>query len=99
MRDRRSRAQHHAGTAYVLLVGTPCHSRSEDPGNHVACDVTSIGRLGGRVVAIETPCAAAMGVGHQPADSPEVQRLALVLDEREPEQLKENLRMAKGDIA
>lgn len=75
----------------VILMGTPCHSRSVDPGHFVECEITNIGRVGGTVVAIEAPRAAALGVGHAPTDSPEVRRVALGFDERVPERFKDNL--------
>jgi 5-oxopent-3-ene-1,2,5-tricarboxylate decarboxylase/2-hydroxyhepta-2,4-diene-1,7-dioate isomerase len=78
----------------VILMGTPCHSRSVDPGQLVECEITNIGRLAGTVVAIAAPRAAALGVGHAPTDTPEVRRVALGFDERVPEHLKANL--AKG---
>ena len=76
-------------------MGTPCHSRSVDPGQYVECEITGIGRVGGTVVAIPAPRAAALGVGHMPADTAEVQRVALGFDERVPEYLKDNLRRAR----
>ena len=78
----------------VILMGTPCHSRSVDPGDVVECEITGLGRLAGTVVAIPAPRAAALGVGHQPTDSPEVRRVALGFDERVPERFKENYRAA-----
>ena len=75
----------------VILMGTPCHSRSVDPGDFVECEITGIGRVGGSVVAIEPPRASALGVGHPPTDSAEVRRVALGFDERVPERFKENL--------
>ena len=83
----------------VLLMGTPCHSRSVDPGQVVECEITGIGRLSGTVVAIPAPRASALGVGHAPTDSPEVRRVALGFDERVPERFKDNLRQSKGEIA
>ena len=83
----------------VILMGTPCHSRSVDPGQLVECEVTGIGRIAGTVTAIDAPRAAALGVGHAPTDSPEVRRVALGFDERVPERLKANLRQAKGQGA
>ena len=80
----------------VILMGTPCHSRSVDPGQVVECEVTGIGRIAGTVTAIDAPRAAALGVGHAPTDSPEVRRVALGFDERVPEHFKANLRQAKG---
>lgn len=79
----------------VILMGTPCHSRSVDPGDEVACEITGIGRVAGTVVAIDPPRAAALGVGHAPTDSPEVRRVALGFDERVPERFKDNLRQAR----
>ena len=54
-----------------------------------------LGRVGGTVVAIDAPRAAALGVGHAPTDTPEVRRVALGFDERVPEHLKANLRQAR----
>ena len=79
----------------VILMGTPCHSRSVDPGQVVECEITGIGRISGTVTAIDAPRAAVLGVGHQPTDSPEVRRVALGFDERVPERFKDNLRQAK----
>lgn len=79
----------------VILMGTPCHSRSVDPGQTVECEITNIGRIAGTVVGISAPRAAAMGVGHMPTDSAEVRRVALGFDERVPERFKDNLRRAK----
>lgn len=78
----------------VILMGTPCHSRSVDPGDLVECEITGLGRLAGRVTAIDAPRAAALGVGHAPTDSAEVRRVALGFDERVPERFKENYRRA-----
>ena len=75
----------------VILMGTPCHSRSIDPGQVVECEITGIGRVSGTVVPVALPRAAALGVGHAPTDSPEVRRVALGFDERVPDYLKENL--------
>lgn len=82
----------------VILMGTPCHSRSVNAGQVVECDITGLGRLRGTVTAIPAPRAAALGVGHAPTDSPEVRRVALGFDERVPEHLKSNLRLTQtGD--
>lgn len=78
----------------VILMGTPCHSRSVDPDDYVECEITGLGRLGGTVTAIDAPRASALGVGHQPTDSDEVRRVALGFDERVEERFKENLRKA-----
>ena len=80
----------------VILMGTPCHSRSVDPGQVVECEITNIGRVAGTVTAIAAPRAAALDVGHAPTDSPEVRRVALGFDERVPERFKDNLRRAKA---
>lgn len=80
----------------VILMGTPCHSRSVDAGNLVECEITGIGRVSGTVTAIDAPRAAALGVGHMPTDTPEVRRVALGFDERVAEHLKSNLREAKA---
>ncbi len=80
----------------VILMGTPCHSRSLDPGQVVECEVTGLGRVGGTVTAVAAPRAAALGVGHAPTDSPEVRRVALGFDERVPETFKNNLRLSKA---
>jgi 5-oxopent-3-ene-1,2,5-tricarboxylate decarboxylase / 2-hydroxyhepta-2,4-diene-1,7-dioate isomerase len=79
----------------VILMGTPCHSRSVDPGHVVECEITGIGRVRGTVVAIDAPRAAALGVGHAPTDSAEVRRVALGFDERVPERFKDNLRKTR----
>jgi 5-oxopent-3-ene-1,2,5-tricarboxylate decarboxylase/2-hydroxyhepta-2,4-diene-1,7-dioate isomerase len=75
----------------VILMGTPCHSRSVEPGQTVECEITGIGRVAGTVTQIAAPRASALGVGHQPTDSPEVRRVARGFDERVPEHLKVNL--------
>ena len=79
----------------VILMGTPCHSRSVDPGHYVECEITGIGRVGGTVVSIPAPRAAGLGVGHPPADTPEVQRVALGFDERVPVHFRDNLERAR----
>lgn len=79
----------------VILMGTPCHSRSIDPGDVVECEITGIGRLAGTVTAIDAPRAASLGVGHPPTDSAEVRRVALGFDERVPERFKQNLQNAR----
>ena len=80
----------------VILMGTPCHSRSVDAGDVVACEITGLGRVEGTVVAIDAPRASALGVGHAPTDTPEVRRVALGFDERVPERFKDNLRHAQA---
>lgn len=80
----------------VILMGTPCHSRSVDAGHTVECEITNLGRVSGTVVAIDAPRAAALGVGHPPTDSAEVRRVAMGFDERVPAHLKDNLRMSRG---
>ena len=79
----------------VILMGTPCHSRSVDAGDLVECEVTGLGRVAGTVVEIAAPRASALGVGHQPTDTPEVRRVALGFDERVPEHFRQNLAAAR----
>ena len=81
----------------VILMGTPCHSRSVDAGQVVECEVTGIGRIKGTVAAIDAPRASALGVGHAPTDSPEVRRVAMGFDERVPDRFKDNLRRARAE--
>ena len=83
----------------VILMGTPCHSRSVDSGQVIECEITGIGRISGTVTAIAAPRTSTLGVGHAPTDSPEVQRVALGFDERVPEHFKDNLRKAKGAVS
>lgn len=78
----------------VILMGTPCHSRSVEAGDAVECEITGVGRLSGTVTAIAAPRAAALGVGHMPTDSAEVRRVAFGFDERVPAYLKDNYRAA-----
>jgi 5-oxopent-3-ene-1,2,5-tricarboxylate decarboxylase / 2-hydroxyhepta-2,4-diene-1,7-dioate isomerase len=82
----------------VILMGTPCHSRSIGPGDTVACEITGIGRVSGDVVGIDAPRASSLGVGHQPTDSDEVRRVALGFDERVPDRFKKNLAAARRAI-
>jgi 5-oxopent-3-ene-1,2,5-tricarboxylate decarboxylase / 2-hydroxyhepta-2,4-diene-1,7-dioate isomerase len=79
----------------VILMGTPCHSRSVDAGDRVACDITGLGRISGTVAPIDAPRAAALKVGHPATDSAEVRRVALGFDERVPQHLKANLSRAR----
>ncbi|MFJ3056683.1 fumarylacetoacetate hydrolase family protein [Herbaspirillum sp. NPDC087042] len=81
----------------VILMGTPCHSRSIDAGDTVSCEITGIGKVSGTVVGIAQPRAAALGVGHMPTDTPEVRRVALGFDERVPERFKDNLQKARKE--
>lgn len=81
----------------VILMGTPCHSRSVDAGDFVECEITGVGRVAGTVVEIAAPRASALGVGHQPTDTPEVRRVALGFDERVPEHFKNNLAAARNE--
>jgi len=73
----------------IILTGTPCHSRSLDVGDEVEVEITEIGRLASRVVAGPVPRASELGVGHAPTDSAEVRRVALGVDERVPQRLKD----------
>jgi 5-oxopent-3-ene-1,2,5-tricarboxylate decarboxylase/2-hydroxyhepta-2,4-diene-1,7-dioate isomerase len=79
----------------VVLIGAPCHSRSVDAGQLVECEITGIGRVAGIVTAVAAPRASALGVGHAPADTPEVRRVAFGFNERVPERLKRNLRQTR----
>ena len=74
----------------VVLTGTPCHSRSVDPGDTVEVEITGIGRLTSHVVAGPVPRASALGVGHAPTDSDEVRRVAMGHDPRVPDRFKDN---------
>jgi len=69
----------------VVLTGTPANSRPLEVGDLIEVEVTGLGRLANRVVAAPAPRAA---VGHQPADSDEVRRVALGNGERLPEAIK-----------
>ncbi len=75
----------------LVLTGTPCHSRPLEPGDRIEVEITNIGRLCSQVVAGPVPRA---DVGHPPMDTPEARRVALGVDERVPERLKENYRLA-----
>lgn len=75
----------------LVLTGTPCHSRSLEPGDKIEVEITSIGRLTNFIVASPTPRAT---VGHPPTDSPEARRVALGTDERVAERFKQNYRAA-----
>ena len=79
----------------VILMGTPCHSRSVDPGDLVECEITNLGRVSGTVRAIDPPRASALDCGHQPTDSDEVRRVAFGFDERVAEELKAGLKAAQ----
>jgi 5-oxopent-3-ene-1,2,5-tricarboxylate decarboxylase / 2-hydroxyhepta-2,4-diene-1,7-dioate isomerase len=83
----------------VILMGTPCHSRSVDAGDVVACEITGLGRISGTVVGVDSPRANALQVGHPATDSAEVRRVALGFDERVPERLKANLQRAREKIS
>lgn len=80
----------------VILMGTPCHSRSVDPGDVVECEITNIGRIKGTVKAIPAPRASALDCGHQPTDSDEVRRVALGFDENVEPRFPEALKKAKA---
>jgi 5-oxopent-3-ene-1,2,5-tricarboxylate decarboxylase/2-hydroxyhepta-2,4-diene-1,7-dioate isomerase len=83
----------------VILTGTPCHSRSLEPGDLIELEITGLGRLASHVVAGPVPRASALGVGHAPADSAEVRRVALGNDERVPQRLRQGYRGAGGGRA
>jgi len=38
----------------VILMGTPCHSRSIDPGDVVACEITGLGCVAGTLVGMQS---------------------------------------------
>jgi 5-oxopent-3-ene-1,2,5-tricarboxylate decarboxylase/2-hydroxyhepta-2,4-diene-1,7-dioate isomerase len=80
----------------VILMGTPCHSRPVGPGHRVECEITGLGRLAGTVVEVDVPRASTLGVGHPPTDSAEVRRVALGVDERVPQRLRDNLAEARA---
>lgn len=73
----------------LILTGTPCHSRSLQPGDTIEVEITNIGRLTNHVVAGPTPRAQ---VGHPPMDTPEARRVAFGVDERVAGRFKENYR-------
>jgi len=75
----------------IILTGTPCHSRPLDVGDQIEVEITSIGRLSAHIAEAPSPRA---GIGHLPLDSEEARRVALGVDERVPERLKENYRKA-----
>jgi 5-oxopent-3-ene-1,2,5-tricarboxylate decarboxylase / 2-hydroxyhepta-2,4-diene-1,7-dioate isomerase len=80
----------------MILTGTPAHSRSVDPGDVVETEITNIGRVRCTIAAGETPRSAALGIGHAPADTAEVRRVALGFDERVREELKAGLARARS---
>lgn len=80
----------------LILTGTPCHSRSVNPGDIVETEITHVGRVRCRIAPGPVPRAAQLGVGHAPADSAEVRRVALGFDERVRDDLKANLRQAQS---
>jgi 5-oxopent-3-ene-1,2,5-tricarboxylate decarboxylase / 2-hydroxyhepta-2,4-diene-1,7-dioate isomerase len=75
----------------LILTGTPCHSRSLEPGDVIEVEISGIGRLTNHVVSAPAPRAQ---VGHPPMDTPEARRVALGVDERVPERFKANYRAA-----
>ncbi len=70
----------------IILTGTPANSRPMQPGDAIEVEITGIGRLANRVVAVPAPRAR---LGHQPTDSENVRRTALGNDERLPPQLRQ----------
>lgn len=80
----------------IVLTGTPCHSRSLEPGDTIEVEITNIGRLAGHVISSPAPRSDA---GHPPMDTPEARRVALGHDERVPDMLKENYRAATRRLA
>jgi len=69
----------------IILTGTPANSRPMDVGDLIEVEVSELGRLGNRVVSAPAPREA---VGHQPADTESVRRVALGNDERLPPNIK-----------
>jgi 5-oxopent-3-ene-1,2,5-tricarboxylate decarboxylase / 2-hydroxyhepta-2,4-diene-1,7-dioate isomerase len=78
----------------IILTGTPCHSRSLDPGDQIELEIGNLGRLSAHVVSGPAPRATALGIGHPPTDSPEARRVALGNDERVPQRLRDGYRSA-----
>ena len=76
----------------IIMTGTPCHSRSLDPGDTIEVEISQFGRLTNHVVAGPAPRAA--GIGHPPMDTPEARRVAKGVDERVPDRFKDNDRKA-----
>ncbi|HTK36776.1 MAG TPA: fumarylacetoacetate hydrolase family protein [Caulobacteraceae bacterium] len=76
----------------IILTGTPCHSRSLEPGDTIECEITGLGRLTNHVVSAPVP--RAVGIGHPPMDTPEARRVAKGVDERVPDRFKDNYRAA-----
>jgi 5-oxopent-3-ene-1,2,5-tricarboxylate decarboxylase/2-hydroxyhepta-2,4-diene-1,7-dioate isomerase len=81
----------------IILTGTPCHSRSLEPGDTIEVEITGLGRLGCRVVEGPAPLATQLGIGHPPMDTPEARRVALGHDERVPSHLREGYRAASKE--
>ncbi len=69
----------------LVLTGTPCNSRSLDPGDVIEVEVSGIGRLRNTVVEVPAPRA---DIGHQPQDSEEARRIALGNDDGVPAHLR-----------
>jgi 5-oxopent-3-ene-1,2,5-tricarboxylate decarboxylase/2-hydroxyhepta-2,4-diene-1,7-dioate isomerase len=78
----------------IVLTGTPCHSRSLDPGDTIEVEITGLGRLSNRVVEGPAPRASELGIGHPPMDTPEARRVALGVDDRVPQRFKDAYRAA-----
>ncbi len=76
----------------LILTGTPCHSRSLEPGDLIEVEISGLGRLASRVVAGPVPRASPLSVGHAPTDSDEVRRVALGVDARVPRAFLDNYR-------
>lgn len=73
----------------LVLTGTPCHSRSLDPGDTIEVEITNLGRLTSHIGTTPAPRSTA---GHPPMDTPEARRVAKGVDERVPSRFKDNFR-------
>ena len=76
----------------IILTGTPCHSRSLEPGDAIEVEITGLGRLTNHVVSAPPP--RAIAIGHPPMDTPEARRVARGVDERVQDRFKDNYRAA-----
>lgn len=79
-----------------ILLGRLYHSRSVDAGLLVECKIAALGRLGGTVVAVDSPRATRLCAGHAPTNGPDVGHVALGFDERVPEHFEQHIRNSNG---
>jgi 5-oxopent-3-ene-1,2,5-tricarboxylate decarboxylase / 2-hydroxyhepta-2,4-diene-1,7-dioate isomerase len=70
----------------VLLTGTPANSRPMEPGDHVAVEITGLGRLENTVVDWDVDLSTA---GEQPAVSANTLHVALAVSEEDAERMVE----------